>query len=110
LSRWTAPIRLLALLALASIPLWGTSFYVLHVLITTAIFIIAAIGCLGAGLALAGYCDGGDSLVLFGGATALVGALLFRSGAWATVIPVAIVTLTLVAGGWYGATVAGCHV
>jgi branched-chain amino acid transport system permease protein len=38
LSRWTV----LILLALASIPLWGTSFYVLHVLITTTIFIIAA--------------------------------------------------------------------
>jgi branched-chain amino acid transport system permease protein len=38
LSRWTA----LVLLALASIPLWGTSLYVLHVLITTTIFTIAA--------------------------------------------------------------------
>jgi branched-chain amino acid transport system permease protein len=38
LNRWTA----LILLALASIPLWGTSFYVLHVLITTTIFVIAA--------------------------------------------------------------------
>jgi branched-chain amino acid transport system permease protein len=38
LNRWTA----LILLALASIPLLGTSFYVLHVLITTTIFIIAA--------------------------------------------------------------------
>jgi branched-chain amino acid transport system permease protein len=38
LSRWTA----LVLLALASIPLWGTSLYVLHILITTTIFIIAA--------------------------------------------------------------------
>jgi branched-chain amino acid transport system permease protein len=38
LNRWTTPI----LLALASIPLWGTTFYVLHVLITTTIFIIAA--------------------------------------------------------------------
>jgi len=65
-----------------------------------AIFIIAAIGCLGAGLALAGFCDGGDSLILFGGAVALVGALLFRSGAWDTVIARAIVTLTVVAGGW----------
>ncbi len=38
MSRWTA----LLLLALASIPMWGTSFYFLHILITTAIFIIAA--------------------------------------------------------------------
>jgi branched-chain amino acid transport system permease protein len=38
LSRWTA----LVLLALASIPLWGMSLYVLHILITTTIFIIAA--------------------------------------------------------------------
>jgi branched-chain amino acid transport system permease protein len=30
------------LIALASVPLWGTSSYVLHVLITTTIFIIAA--------------------------------------------------------------------
>jgi branched-chain amino acid transport system permease protein len=39
LSRWTT---VLVLLALASIPLWGTSLYVLHILITTTIFIIAA--------------------------------------------------------------------
>jgi branched-chain amino acid transport system permease protein len=32
----------LVLLALASVPLWGTSFYVLHILIATTIFIIAA--------------------------------------------------------------------
>jgi branched-chain amino acid transport system permease protein len=35
-------VRVLVLLAPASIPLWGTSFYVLHLLITTTIFIIAA--------------------------------------------------------------------
>jgi branched-chain amino acid transport system permease protein len=42
LSRRTALLPLLILPALASIPLWGTSFYVLHVLINTAIFIVAA--------------------------------------------------------------------
>jgi len=38
LSRWT----LLVILFLASIPLWVTNLYFLHVVITTAIFIIAA--------------------------------------------------------------------
>ncbi len=38
MSRWT----LLLVLVLASIPLWVTSLYFLHILITTAIFIIAA--------------------------------------------------------------------
>ncbi|MGA8603469.1 MAG: hypothetical protein WB788_00165 [Thermoplasmata archaeon] len=75
-----------------------------------AFLVIGAIGCLGAGLALASICNGGDSLILFGGATALVGVLLFRTGAWATAIPVGILTLTLVAGGLYGASVAGCHI
>jgi branched-chain amino acid transport system permease protein len=42
LSRWAALIRLLVVLALASIPLFGTSPYLLHILITTMIFIIAA--------------------------------------------------------------------
>ncbi|HKN07510.1 MAG TPA: hypothetical protein VJ021_07935 [Thermoplasmata archaeon] len=74
-----------------------------------AFLIIASIGCLGAGLAIAGICDGAGSLFLFAGAVALLGAVLFRTGAWATVIPIAILSLTLVAGGWYGATVAGCH-
>ena len=44
----------------------------------------------------------------FGGAIAFLGALLYRTGAWATIIPFAIITLTLVGGGWYGAMVAGC--
>ena len=73
--------------------------------------LVALAGCLaflGAGLALAASCDGGESLVLFGVAVALVGVVLYRTGAWATVIPIAIVALTLVAGGWYGASVAGC--
>ena len=73
------------------------------------LLILGSIGCLVAGLAVAESCDGGGTLVLFGAAVALIGVLLFRSGAWATVIPMAILTLTLVAGGWYGATVAGCH-
>jgi branched-chain amino acid transport system permease protein len=38
LTRWT----LLLVLVLASIPLWVTSLYFLHILITTTIFIIAA--------------------------------------------------------------------
>jgi branched-chain amino acid transport system permease protein len=41
LSRLAALVPLLVLFALASVPLWA-SLYVLHVLITTAIFIIAA--------------------------------------------------------------------
>jgi hypothetical protein len=73
------------------------------------LLIVGSIGFLVAGLGIAEYCDGGGTLILFGVAVALIGALLFRSGAWATVIPMAILTLTLVAGGWYGATVAGCY-
>lgn len=73
------------------------------------LLILAALAFLGAGLALANLCDGGDSLVLFGGAVAMIGVMLFRSGAWATAVPMALATLALVAGGWYGATVAGCH-
>ena len=38
MTRWT----LLLSLILASIPLWITNLYFLHILITTAIFIIAA--------------------------------------------------------------------
>ncbi|MGA8709937.1 MAG: hypothetical protein ACLP8Y_08005 [Thermoplasmata archaeon] len=73
------------------------------------LLILGAVGFLGGGLALAGFCGGGGSLALFGGAVALIGVMLFRSGAWATAVPMAIATLLLVAGGWYGATVAGCH-
>lgn len=69
------------------------------------------VGCfalVGAGLAFAATCDGGYSLIFFGGAVAVLGLILYRTGAWATIIPFAIITLALVAGGWYGASVAGC--
>lgn len=74
-----------------------------------AALVVGCFALVGAGLAYAPVCNGGDSLILFGGGVACLGALLYRTGAWATVIPFAIITLTLVAGGWYGATVAGCH-
>lgn len=69
------------------------------------------VGCfafVGAGLAFAATCDGGFSLIFFGIAVAFLGTLIYRTGAWATVIPFAIIALTLFAGGWYGASVAGC--
>jgi len=72
---------------------------------------VLVVGCftlVGAGLAFAATCGGGYSLIFFGGAVALLGLLLYRTGAWATIIPFAIITLALVAGGWYGASVAGC--
>lgn len=46
---------------------------------------------------------------MFAVGVALLGVVLYRTGAWATVIPIAIVTLTLLVGGWYGALVAGCR-
>ena len=73
--------------------------------------VLGIAGCLvflGAGLAFSGSCDGGFALILFGVAVAFLGLVLFRSGAWATIIPIALVTLTLVAGGLYGGSVAGC--
>ena len=73
------------------------------------LLILGAVSLLGSGLAVAELCGGGLSLVLFGGAVGLIGVMLFRSGAWATAIPAGIATLLLVAGGWYGATVAGCY-
>jgi hypothetical protein len=69
---------------------------------------IACIAFLAAGFAVYGICNGGDSLILFGVATAFLGALLFRTGAWATIIPFAIISFILIVGGWYGATVASC--
>ena len=69
---------------------------------------IGCFACLGAGVAFATSCDGGYSLMLFGGAVACLGALLYRTGAWATIIPFAIIVLSLVGGGYYGLTVAGC--
>lgn len=73
--------------------------------------LVLVIGCfalVGAGLAFAATCNGGYSLIFFGGAVALLGAMLYRTGAWATIIPFAIIVLTLVGGGWYGGSVAGC--
>ena len=74
----------------------------------TLVLVIGCFALVGAGLAFAATCDGGFSLIFFGGAIAFLGALLYRTGAWATIIPFAIITLTLVGGGWYGAMVAGC--
>ena len=74
----------------------------------TALLVIGCFACLGAGIAFAASCDGGYSLMLFGGAVAFLGALLYRTGAWATIIPFAIIVLCLVGGGYYGLTVTGC--
>jgi hypothetical protein len=73
------------------------------------VLILGAVAFLAAGLGVAEYCNGGGSLALFGGAVAMIGVMLFRSGAWATAIPMAMASLLLVAAGWYGATVAGCY-
>jgi len=75
----------------------------------TGFLILGTFVLLGVGFSLFNVCDGGWSLVLFGIAVAFLGAALFRSGAWATIVPIAIATLTLVGAGWYGASVAGCH-
>ena len=74
----------------------------------SVVLVVACFAFVGAGLAFAATCNGGFSLIFFGVAVALLGAIIFRTGAWATVIPFAIITLALVAGGWYGASVAGC--
>ena len=76
--------------------------------LVVAILVIACFASVSAGFVFYASCNGGNSLILFGVATALLGALLYRMGAWATVIPFAIITLCLIGGGWYGATVAGC--
>jgi len=73
-----------------------------------AVEVIACIAFVVAGFALYASCNGGNSLILFGVAVAILGALLYRTGAWATIIPFAIITLCLIGGGWYGVTVAGC--
>lgn len=70
---------------------------------------VAAFAAIGVGFALFNLCGGGDSLVCFGVGVALLGAALFRSGAWATIVPISIAAFTLIAAGWYGATVAGCY-
>jgi len=74
-----------------------------------AIVVAASITLVGVGFVLFGVCGGGDSLVLFGVAVALLYIPLSRSGAWATLIPISILSLTLVAAGWYVAIGAGCH-
>jgi hypothetical protein len=76
-------------------------------LLSTAL-VVGCFALVGAGLAFAATCDGGYSLIFFGGAVAVLGLILYRTGAWATIIPFAIITLALVAGGWYGASAAGC--
>lgn len=73
------------------------------------LLIVGALASLGAALSVAEYCGGGISLALFGAAVGLLGVTLFRSGAWATAVPMGIATALLVGAGWYGATVAGCH-
>jgi len=47
-------------------------------------------------------------MILFGVAVALLYIPLSRSGAWATLIPICIIAITLAAGGWYVASSAGC--
>ncbi len=73
-----------------------------------AILILVILIAVGGAFALFPFCGGGASLGLFGAAVAVLGYTLGRSGAWATIIPVGIVTLTLVLAGWYVASSAGC--
>jgi len=74
----------------------------------TALLVVSCFVFLGAGVAFANLCDGGYSLMLFGAAVGCLGALLYRTGAWATIIPFALIVLCLVGGGYYGLTVSGC--
>jgi len=74
----------------------------------TIVLVIGIFAFLGAAFAFALLCDGGYSLMLLGGAVGCLGMILYRTGAWATVIPFAIIVLCLVGGGYYGLTVAGC--
>ena len=73
-----------------------------------AVFVIGIFVAVGLAFALFGFCGGGASLALFGVAVALLGYTLGRSNAWATIIPICIVTLTLVGAGVYAASLAGC--
>ncbi len=73
-----------------------------------AMMVVVCLALVVAGFVFYGVCNGGDALILFGVAVAVLGALLYRTGAWATVIPFAIIAVTLIGGGWYGASVAGC--
>ena len=77
--------------------------------IVTVVLVLACFGCLGSAFAFFNVCDGGYSLMLFGGSVAALGALIYREGAWATVIPFGIIALLLIGGGYYGFVVAGCH-
>jgi hypothetical protein len=70
--------------------------------------VVGCFACVGAGLAFSNVCEGGYSLILWGGGIAFLAAILYRLGAWATIIPFVIITLALVGGGIYGVTVAGC--
>jgi len=86
------------------LPMSRTFHRVINVGLVIGIFVF-----MGAGLATANLCNGGYALILFGVAVGCLAALIYRMGAWATIIPFAIICLTLIAGGWYGASVAGCH-
>jgi dienelactone hydrolase len=79
-----------------------------HSRLVAILLVIACLAFVVAGFVVYGVCNGGASLMLFGVATACLGAVLFRTGAWATVIPFAILSFILIAGGAYGATIAGC--
>lgn len=77
--------------------------------VADAVLVVATIALVAAGFAFLGTCGGGDSLVLFAGAAVFLGLALGRSGAWAVIIPVAIVAFILVVGGWFLANGAGCY-
>jgi hypothetical protein len=79
-----------------------------HRQLINGVIVLACVACVAAGVFLYNTCDGGNSLILFGGGVAFLAALLFRLGAWAVSLPLAIATLALVGGGIYGVTVAGC--
>ncbi len=73
-----------------------------------ALLVVGILVAIGLAFALFDFCDGGASLVLFGAAAVLLGLTLFRSNAWATIVPICLVTLILVLAGWYAASLAGC--
>jgi hypothetical protein len=80
----------------------------LPVRVVIATLVIGCFAFTGAGLAFVNLCDGGYSLILFGVGMAFLAALIYRVGAWATIIPFAIIVLSLIGGGLYGLDVAGC--
>jgi hypothetical protein len=71
--------------------------------------VVACFAFTGAGLGVTNLCDGGYSLILFGVGMAFLAILIYRMGAWATIIPFAIITASLIAGGLYGLSLSGCH-